>query len=736
LGLANLSALVPKTAGDLPGIMPFASRRLSVSVQILPSARAHTRAPSDSNVFPFYPLETLPYFPGQFLEAGTCLTLKVETLFPLGSRPPPSSLRLHRLVVSMSYGDTALLLRINKVIAATNEAADMTSPSAWRAYRESASETIDVLTGFQLTDGRIRLFVFEGHAATFKEGAGLDSDSPSPTNGMGGLAAVLERKEASERLQGRRYLANWKLFFAQRLYTAFETPTKLFKLRQPFGELMRTPAPYIHGRVSADCVLALTRMASTLQMERLRDVHKGSLWMPAIAVLDLEKKFGDVLTVADRNGVSLAENVDTDSVESEVLTPSHADGGGGAERAKALRALGRATTDASMPESFAIALQERAARAAFDHVAHNAMPLICENPQRPRRTFEFDRSQLAAPDGQIYVYSSQRYSTTIAHKRLLRGACEEEAERTGYLRTYNKEFLAAAEIGDENEETPMVHEDSRMAQQNAPSVYVWDKREFSQTGNGWVLSKWQIKQPDAGRLAYLSLPWVEGGTQGASLSRDDRPPEGKPDFIVTNEQGGLFTKDPDFFKSIFVPDDGTSGQDAEDKAMQQYEAAQWQKKVVVADTTFYGVKPELHKGPGATARGILHDAPMKQSIKALYRSKRPLVSVVPSTILKDEEGEEFDFLKFLRPSEPDKWMATNAQTGEPEDFLLHWAQNDTELQAGGESKKPKPYAGQPTPLTEKERNDPTLFGRTKVLGEALPPRAVSQTELHGDRQRE
>ncbi|KAJ1616131.1 hypothetical protein T492DRAFT_851045 [Pavlovales sp. CCMP2436] len=77
-----------------------------------------------------------------------------------------------------------------------------------------------------------------------------------------------------------------------RLYTAFETPTKLFKLRQPFGELMRTPAPYIHGRVSADCVLALTRMASTLQMERLRDVHKGSLWMPAIAVLDLEKKFG------------------------------------------------------------------------------------------------------------------------------------------------------------------------------------------------------------------------------------------------------------------------------------------------------------------------------------------------------------------------------------------------------------------------------------------------------------
>jgi hypothetical protein len=57
-----------------------------------------------------------------------------------------------------------------------------------------------------------------------------------------------------------------------------------------------------------------------------------------------------------------------------------------------------------------------------------------------------------------------------------------------------------------------------------------------------------------------------------------------------------------------------------------------------------------------------------------------MITVMPTTILADEEGEEFDFLKFLRPSEPDKWMAQNEQTGEPEDFLLHWAHNDTELQ--------------------------------------------------------
>jgi hypothetical protein len=60
----------------------------------------------------------------------------------------------------------------------------------------------------------------------------------------------------------------------------------------------------------------------------------------------------------------------------------------------------------------------------------------------------------------------------------------------------------------------------------------------------------------------------------------------------------------------------------------------------------------------------------------------------------------------------------------------------TPLQAANESKKSKPHVGQPKPLSGVERADTTLFGRTKLLGEALPARAVSKEEFHRDRQRE
>jgi hypothetical protein len=50
----------------------------------------------------------------------------------------------------------------------------------------------------------------------------------------------------------------------------------------------------------------------------------------------------------------------------------------------------------------------------------------------------------------------------------------------------------------------------------APDVYVWDKLAFAKTGNGWVLSKWQIKQPDSNRLNELAMPWDEAAVRAAA----------------------------------------------------------------------------------------------------------------------------------------------------------------------------------------------------------------------------
>lgn len=213
-----------------------------------------------------------------------------------------------------------------------------------------------------------------------------------------------------------------------------------------------------------------------------------------------------------------------------------------------------------------------------------------------------------------------------------------------------------------------------------------------------------------------------------SLTRDSKAPKGKPDFVVSNENGGFFTKDPDFFKSIFVPIDGLAGMEAEEKARAQYEAHEWQKKVVVDDTTWYTPKDGAGKGPvNKAAHSILHDAPQKRSIKALYRSKRPLVSVMPTTIFPDSTSN-FDFLAFLRPSKPDEWVATNELTGEPVDFLLHWARDKEDFF----NKPGKAPPQQPKPLSAEELGNSAIFGRASGGTQPMNPRVVPHAEFFGE----
>jgi hypothetical protein len=223
--------------------------------------------------------------------------------------------------------------------------------------------------------------------------------------------------------------------------------------------------------------------------------------------------------------------------------------------------------------------------------------------------------------------------------------------------------------------------------------------------------------------------------QGLGLSRQGKPPSGKPEFVVRAEAGGFFSKDPNFFRSIFIPEEGSSGAAAEEKAREQYEAHEWAKKVVVADTTWHAAKASVVQTTADKNKGMLHDEPMKRSIKALYRAKRPLIRVMPNTIFPTERmGEEFDFLKSLRPAEPDKWVAANPETGEPEDFLLHWSKNDTALDGppAGNVLAPPSLLQETKPLSTLEMSQAS-FKRATLIGggsSAMMPRVVSTAEFY------
>lgn len=182
---------------------------------------------------------------------------------------------------------------------------------------------------------------------------------------------------------------------------------------------------------------------------------------------------------------------------------------------------------------------------------------------------------------------------------------------------------------------------------------------------------------------------------------------------MPGETLGYFTKDPAFFKSIFIDSGGDGGIDAEARALEQYEAARWRDLVVVDDINFYAGQ---ESAPGRRYGGVLFDPPKKRALKALYSAKRPLIANMPKTIFP-RDGQDFDFAKNLRPQVPAKWVARDG--GEPVDFVIKWTDRDS-IMADNHKSTVRTKVTEAKPLTEEEKiRHAALFRRVPLV--SLPP---------------
>lgn len=177
------------------------------------------------------------------------------------------------------------------MVKAANDAIGMNSASAWESYKEEQREDLDLVTGVQIVDGETRLFVYEGQPACFE-----------PLNAMGRLMRMLERRAPNSNTAFT--LMNSNITFPTRLYNSFEMPTKLIKLRATLPQLLLRPDVYQYLRVAEGCRDALLCLGALLRSTTLRYAFKAAAFAHAEHLLQLEKKFGGVQLVADREGVT------------------------------------------------------------------------------------------------------------------------------------------------------------------------------------------------------------------------------------------------------------------------------------------------------------------------------------------------------------------------------------------------------------------------------------------------
>ncbi|WIA12268.1 hypothetical protein OEZ85_012330 [Tetradesmus obliquus] len=184
--------------------------------------------------------------------------------------------------------------------------------------QQAADPSLDLLTGFQLADGALRLVVLEGPA----EGIGM-------AQAIAGIARwALEdqldwqQEEQQERWLPRKVIYNPSIRYPGRLYAGLGVDLWMLKLKGTLAAIGAQPGSYASGRVHPDCIAGLEcflGQAGSAGLARLLDELR--LYPTAAQLHLMDKKFGGELTKADVLGVE-AEEPDSEDEEQQPGKPA------------------------------------------------------------------------------------------------------------------------------------------------------------------------------------------------------------------------------------------------------------------------------------------------------------------------------------------------------------------------------------------------------------------------------
>ena len=569
------------------------------------------------------------YHAGSYVESGTLVTVYVELASPLGAegKPKPKA-ELQRIVTLIRYADTPVLHALLAVVKAANDAIGMGSASAWESYKESAREDLDLVTGVHLVDGECRLFFFEGLAATAP-------DDPSP-NAMGRLAKLLERRKPNS---GTAFtLMDSSITFSERLYNTFEMPTKLIKLRQPIPALLLRPDVYRYLRVAEGTQKALLCLGCLLGSQTLRTAYKASAFPYWEHLLQLEKKFGGVQLVADREGVML-----DDDDEDELFDPMAETGAAPVKKQRHRPAARKAPTDGDN-EAWFKSLEARALMQPIDYLAKNIAELPQPPPPAPLPQWYLDA--IPKLEGPAYIYSGQRLNQQEQQKELLRQALIKLHKEKNIQMTYNKEFLWADSVGDreppkpKREQIPNMKPDAHLAP--------WDIKQPIIHNKDGTTSSFRILQPSDYRSEELKEPWDE-----EELLRSQRPIQ-PPGPLPPGAMHHSRRWDPNPCPNDFLDEDihermrsVFSGMTEEQIAAEKLAAVDgavktWRDKLVVDDPVLrINLRSSDYVSQVEKLSSVLDDRPVKKALKSLYKGKTPLkLAAEPSAFTLSVPYEE------------------------------------------------------------------------------------------------
>jgi len=649
VGQVSLAQLLPRrpTEGAYyarQGIPTSASRHASLCINVLPCERPKKKPePEEDNT---------EYFAGGYVEHGTCLSLKLELATPL---PPESDahadVELQRIATLIRYNDTQMLHALLSLINETNTAIGMNSASAWEAYKESKRDDLDLITGLQLVDSEVRLFILEGHAA-------------KGTNGMAKLHRLLERIKPNSNESFT--LMDTTITFPERLYADFEMPTKMFKLRATLPHLLSKPEVFEHLRVPEGAKTALMALSRLLTSPSMRLASKYFTFPKSFDMLQLEKKYGGVHLIADREGVAPPDDEEDDE--------SSIEEGGGVQRRQRRTHRRKELTDCQNPQ-YMSGLEARKHLVPINWLQRNMDELPHPMPRAPLPQWYLET--IPRLEGPAYPYSGQRMNQTEVQKAAIRKKLEEMAKQEKIQMSYHSDLLWADNMGER--EMPAPPDPSKL-------LPPWDTTAKVVHNRDGTKSLFRMLQPSDNRVFELQQPQdVDSVVAQAEALKRSQIPGPRPRFDSNPCPAKPYMEDGYPGQSIFQQTEQMIA--AEHKERVDGAIETWINKLVVDDPVVH-VDLRVRDRPPQQDRtkGILADAPKKKSIKKLYRGKMPLTygdssSPEPSIFMHESTIDQLTkFETSLRPYQPQKWSGTK-------DFNSTMCQAKSDLPQTVQSKK-------------------------------------------------